>query len=84
MIILIILIKYLIYIDRNLVAEMINRTIQESYERALEERLLVGLYPNPDTMSYEDLLSLGDRIGYVSRGLSKEEIKKTYDLDKEI
>lgn len=54
---------------------MISRTLRETYERAMEERLL-GIYPNPDSMSYEELLALGERIGHVSRGLSKENINK--------
>jgi E3 ubiquitin-protein ligase BIG BROTHER-like protein len=30
---------------------------------------------NPDTMSYEQLLELGEKIGKVSKGLTKEEIE---------
>jgi len=31
---------------------------------------------NPDHMTYEQLLQLGERMGNVSKGLSKEDIKK--------
>ncbi len=29
---------------------------------------------NPDNMTYEELLALQDRIGYVNKGLSREQI----------
>ena len=31
--------------------------------------------PNPDNMTYEQLLDLGEQIGKVSKGLSKEQIE---------
>lgn len=41
-----------------------------------EERIINDLYPNPDTMSYEQLIELGEKIGTVSRGLQQESINK--------
>jgi hypothetical protein len=38
--------------------------------RALEESKKDN--PNPDNMSYEQLLELGDKIGKVSKGLTKQ------------
>lgn len=40
------------------------------YLRALEESK--EQVPNPDQMTYEELKRLGDRIGEVNRGYSKE------------
>ena len=31
-------------------------------------------YVNPDNMTYEEILALQERIGFVSKGLSKEKI----------
>ena len=33
-------------------------------------------YPNVDSMSYEELLALEERMGNVSKGLSEDKIKK--------
>ena len=38
-----------------------------------EENIINQLYPNPDDMTYEQLLELQEKIGYVSKGLSKED-----------
>ena len=35
----------------------------------------IGEEPNPDNMSYEQLLELGDSIGRVSKGISKEQFE---------
>lgn len=34
-----------------------------------------GMDIDPDTMTYEQLLELGDQIGSVSKGLTEEQIK---------
>ncbi len=39
-----------------------------------DERQHLFEYVNPDNMSYEELLALQERIGFVSKGLSKERI----------
>lgn len=31
-------------------------------------------YPDPDTMTYEELLELENKIGYVSKGLQQKDI----------
>ena len=33
------------------------------------------MYPDPDNMTYEQLLDLEDRLGHVSNGLTKKEIE---------
>jgi hypothetical protein len=40
----------------------------------MEERAIRELYPNPDEMTYEELLALQEKIGYVNKGMSKEQI----------
>jgi hypothetical protein len=35
-----------------------------------------GLDINPDNMTYEELLQLGERIGNVSKGLTEEEVER--------
>jgi hypothetical protein len=41
-----------------------------------ERDIIDQLYPNPDRMTYEQLLELEDKVGNVSKGLSKTQIKK--------
>ena len=50
--------------------QMLDQVVQES----LREN------PNPDLMSYEQLQELGDQIGTVSKGYTKEELKKLKPL----
>ena len=33
---------------------------------------LIDFHVNPDNMTYEEILALQERIGYVSKGLTKE------------
>ena len=40
-----------------------------------EQDLIDQLCPDPDNMTYEQLLELQEKIGYVNKGLSEEEIK---------
>ena len=47
------------------------------YENAqLEQNIIDQLCPNPDNMTYEELLALEDKVGNVSKGLTKNQIKK--------
>lgn len=41
-------------------------------QRAIEESKQSDGNPNPDNMTYEQLLELGDKLGKVSKGLTKE------------
>lgn len=47
-----------------------------------DERQHLFEYINPDNMSYEELLALQDRIGFVSKGLSREQINNFPKLKK--
>ncbi len=47
------------------------------YENAqIEQNIIDQLCPNPDNMTYEELLALEDKVGNVSKGLTKNQIKK--------
>jgi hypothetical protein len=45
-----------------------------------EQELIDQLCPDPDNMTYEQLLELQEQIGYVNKGLSEEEIKVKNEL----
>ena len=54
-----------------------NEDLQEELAiKAVEQQILDELCPNPDTMSYEQLLQLEDNLGSVNKGLSNEQIDK--------
>jgi len=40
-----------------------------------EDEYISQMYPDPDNMTYEQLLELQEKIGYVSKGLNDTEIK---------
>ena len=39
-----------------------------------DERAHLWEFINPDNMTYEEILALQDRIGYVSKGLTRDQI----------
>ena len=41
-----------------------------------EQDIIDQLFPNPDKMTYEQLLELKENVGSVSKGLTKKQIKK--------
>ncbi len=43
---------------------------------AVEQQIIDELCPNPDKMSYEQLLELEDKVGNVNKGLNKDKINK--------
>ena len=44
----------------------------------IEADIIDQLYPNPDNMTYEQLLALEEQVGSVSKGLSKNDINVCY------
>ena len=44
--------------------------------KEVEEQIINELCPNPDAMTYEQLLSLENEVGSVKRGLTKQELSK--------
>jgi hypothetical protein len=55
---------------------MINNMNQIFQPVQEEDNIIDQIYPNPDNMTYEQLLELQEKIGYVNKGLSTEEIKR--------
>lgn len=45
-------------------------------ESKIEQEIIDQLYPDPDKMTYEQLLELEENVGSVSKGLTKNQIKK--------
>ena len=57
--------------------EFMKEKSEEEYAlRAVEQQIMDEICPNPDKMSYEQLLQLAEEVGSVSKGLTKEKIKK--------
>ena len=56
--------------------EFMKEKSEEEYAlRAVEQQIMDEICPNPDKMSYEQLLQLEEEVGSVSKGLTKEKIK---------
>ena len=58
-----------------------NESIKEKIEeelalKAVEQQIIDELCPNPDKMSYEQLLELEEGLGNVNKGLSKDKINR--------
>ena len=47
-----------------------------------DERQHLFEYVNPDNMTYEELIALQERIGFVSKGLTREQINSFPKLKK--
>ena len=67
------------YLKNSLLEE--DNNIKEKIEeelalRAVEQQIMDEICPNPDKMSYEQLLELEEEVGNVNKGLSKEKINK--------
>ena len=52
---------------------MYNNNVDDS---TAEQDIIDQLYPDPDKMTYEQLLELEENVGSVSKGLTKKQIKK--------
>jgi len=46
--------------------------------REVEDMILNELCPNPDQMTYEQLLDFQEKMGYVEKGLTKQQIDVKY------
>ena len=67
--------KYTIY-DGSEEEHLKEKSEEEYALRAVEQQIMDEICPNPDKMSYEQLLQLEEDVGIVNKGLSKEKIKK--------
>ena len=67
--------KYTIYGDTE--ENLMKEKMEEEYAlRAVEQKIMDEICPNPDKMSYEQLLQLEEEVGSVNKGLTKDKIKK--------
>ena len=67
--------KYTIYGDSE--EQLMKAKYEEEYAlRAVEQQIMDEICPNPDKMSYEQLLQLEEEVGSVNKGLAKDKIKK--------
>ena len=46
-----------------------------------QDNIIDQLYPNPDNMTYEQLLELEEKMGYVSKGLIKEQKDVNFSIN---
>ena len=54
-----------------------NEALQEEFAiQAVNQQIIDELCPNPDAMTYEQLLQLEDDVGNVSKGLSAQQFEK--------
>ena len=68
------------YLEKAIYAED-ESTLKEKMEeemalKAVEQQIMNEICPNPDQMSYEQLLQLEEEVGNVNKGLSKEKINE--------
>ena len=70
------------YYEGNNINSLINGPRNNNYinnfndESKIEQDIIDQLYPDPDKMTYEQLLELEENVGSVSKGLTKNQIKK--------
>ena len=55
---------------------MLNTMNQSNNYIDVRNNVINELYPDPDNMTYEELLELGEKIGSVSRGMDEASKKK--------
>ena len=73
--------KYKHYLKYKIYGDSEEQLMKEKYEeeyalRAVEQQIMDEICPNPDKMSYEQLLQLEEEVGSVNKGLAKDKIKK--------
>jgi len=65
------------YEDKNINGSANNQfNLNNNDDSKLEQDIIEQLYPDPDKMTYEQLLELEEKVGSVSKGLTKAQIKK--------
>jgi hypothetical protein len=67
--------KYTIYGPSDEDEFMKEKSEEEYALKAVEQQIMDEICPNPDKMSYEQLLQLEEQVGSVNKGLSKEKKK---------
>ena len=57
--------------------QFLKEKLEEEFAlKAVEQQIMDEICPNPDKMSYEQLLQLEEGVGNVNKGLSKDKISK--------
>ena len=51
------------------------RNLREVMQPTYDDNIIDEICPNPDNMTYEELIELQNKIGYVSKGLTYEQLK---------
>ena len=69
------------YLEKTIYDNDKNKFLKEKMEeefalKAVEEQIMNEICPNPDIMSYEQLLELEEEVGNVNKGLSQEKINE--------
>ena len=65
------------YEDKNINKQINNNfNYNNNDESKIEQDIIEQLYPDPDKMTYEQLIELEEKVGNVSKGLNKSQIKK--------
>ena len=69
------------YLQKSLMEDDADNLLKEKLEeefalRAVEQQIINEICPNPDSMSYEQLLQLEEEVGNVNKGLTKDKINK--------
>ena len=69
------------YLQKSLMEDDADNLLKEKLEeefalRAVEQQIMNEICPNPDSMSYEQLLQLEEEVGNVNKGLTKDKINK--------
>ena len=59
-----------------MLGNMLNTMNQSNNYNDVRNNVINELYPDPDNMTYEELLELGEKIGSVSRGMDEASKKK--------
>jgi len=52
----------------------------DEYERQIIDQLC----PNPDNMTYEQLLELGEQVGHVDKGFTSSEVEVNFVINESI
>ncbi len=65
--------KFIISVLRGLLGIHLHEEVDPLAE--YENHIINEICPNPDNMTYEQLLDLGDKVGTVSKGFTRQEIE---------
>jgi len=65
------------FFDENNENNVLKEKMEEEFAlRMVEQQIMDEICPNPDKMSYEQLLQLEENVGSVNKGMSKDKIKE--------